>query len=111
MNIIKTITVTVIGTSVAALTMMAAFMTGEAYPHEWYPPNCCSGYDCAPIEMSDVQLTPEGFVIPGNPEVVPYSSPKVKRTPPEGANLYHLCTRAGKRDGEVLCLYIPNWGS
>lgn len=102
-----------VGATIAAAAVVLAMVAGvgPARAHEWYPPNCCSGFDCAPIEMDDVQLTPEGFVIPGNPEVVPYSSPKVKRTPPEGGNRYHLCTRAGKRDGEVICLYIPNWGS
>lgn len=111
MNIIKTITVSVIATTILALFMMAAFYTKAAQAHDWYPPNCCSGTDCAPIPMDDVRITPDGFVIPGNPEVVPYSSPKIRQTPPEGGQKYHLCSRGGKRDGEVLCLYIPNWGT
>lgn len=95
----------------AGIIIAVWLMVGQSWAHDWYPPNCCSGMDCAPIPMDDVRLTPEGFVIPGNPEVVPYSSPKIRQTPPEGGNQYHLCSRAGKRDGEVLCLYIPNWGS
>lgn len=98
-----------LGASLAVVGWLV--LAAPAAAHDWYPPNCCSGHDCAPIAMDEVRLTPEGFVIPGNPETVPYSSPKIRQTPPEGGNRYHLCTRAGRRDGEVLCLYIPNWGS
>lgn len=93
-----------------ALAALAASFQ-PAHAHEWFPPQCCSGHDCKVIPQSDVQATKHGFVIPGNPEVVPYSSPKIRHTPPEGEGAFALCTRGGKPDGEVICLYVPTWGS
>ncbi|MCV0395447.1 MAG: hypothetical protein K5872_22125 [Rhizobiaceae bacterium] len=102
-----------VGAFLAASVVVGAMALGvtEARPHEWYPPNCCSGFDCRPIEMESVRITPEGFVIPGNPEVVPYTSKKIRQTPPEGQGRYHVCTRGGKSEGAIICLYIPNWGT
>jgi hypothetical protein len=86
-------------------------LAGKADAHEWFPPSCCSGHDCKVIKPDDVKTTKRGFEIPGNPEVVPYSSPKIRHTPPEGEGNYALCTKGGKPDGEVICLYIPTWGT
>lgn len=30
--------------------------------HEWYPVECCSGHDCAPIPAEQVRLTPQGWI-------------------------------------------------
>lgn len=94
-------------------TSAAAYVayTSEAWPHDWFPPDCCSGFDCREIAPEQVQTTKQGFLLPGNPEIVPYSSPKIRQTPPEGDGAYGLCTKGGKPDGDVLCLYIPTWGS
>jgi hypothetical protein len=83
----------------------------KAEAHDWFPANCCSGFDCRVIKQSDVQTTVRGFVLPGNSEVVPYSSPKIKQTPPEGDGDYAACTKGGKPDGAIICLYIPTWGT
>lgn len=83
----------------------------EARAHDWFPPNCCSGFDCKVIPQSAVKASKGGFVLPGNPEVVPYNSPKIRQTPPEGEGNFALCTRGGAPDGEVICLYIPTWDS
>lgn len=79
--------------------------------HDWYPPHCCSGHDCRAIEAADVTMTPAGFLIKENGETVPYSSDKIRRTPPEGGGLYHRCSVGGTPQGATICLYIPNWGT
>jgi len=99
-------------TRLLALTgTVLLLMTQAGAAHDWFPANCCSGHDCKVIEQSQVQTTAQGFQIPGNPEIVPYSSPKIKQTPPEGDGNFALCTEDGKPDGAVICLYIPTWGS
>lgn len=103
-----------VGLAIAAVSVIITIMAAgivEAWPHDWFPPSCCSGFDCKVIPQSDVRVTAHGFVIPGNPEVVPYNSPKIRQTPPEGDGDFGICTRGGKPDGEVICLYIPTWGS
>lgn len=84
---------------------------GGARGHDWYPPRCCSGFDCRPIEMEDVELRPEGFFIPESGETIPYADPRIRRTPPEGGPLYHRCSRGGVPEGQTICLYIPNWAT
>ena len=100
--------------ALAYLAIVAFVMLGGcdgARAHDWFPADCCSGFDCKVIPQSQVQASKGGFVIPGNPEVVPYSSPKIRQTPPEGANNFAVCTTGGAPDGAVICLYIPTWGS
>lgn len=98
-----------LGTIVVGIYML--FGTGAVWAHDWFPPNCCSGADCRVITPDHVKLSKQGFVIPGNPEVVPYSSPKIKRTPPEGEGNFAICTKGGAVDGAVICLYIPDWNT
>jgi hypothetical protein len=94
----------------AALAVYLWFLW-PAGAHDWFPANCCSGFDCKVIAADQVQTTRQGFAIPGNPEIVPYSSSKIRQTPPEGEGNYALCTTGGRPDGAVICLYIPTWGS
>jgi len=111
MNIIKTITVTVIGTSVAALTMMAAFMTGEAYPHDapagWsYPLMCCSNQDCKPTLSGEVRETREGYTLTTTGEFVPHGDRRIKFLSQDGE--IHICQQGGDFDaGRILCILVP----
>ncbi len=86
-------------------------LVDHARAHSWFPASCCNGGDCRVITADQVQTTKQGFVFPGNPEVVPYSSPKIRQTPPEGDNAYAICTRGGVLEAPIICLYIPTWGS
>jgi hypothetical protein len=80
-----------------------------ARAHDWYPPDCCSGRDCRAIRMDDVELQPGGFYVRESRELIPYSDTRIRKTPPEGRNLYHRCSQGGEPEGETLCIYIPNW--
>lgn len=101
----------IMGLAAAVFVAACLLLARPAYAHDWFPSNCCSGFDCRVIKPTDVHTTSRGFLIPGNPEIVPYSSSKIKQTPPEGEGNYALCTKGGKADGAVICLYIPTWGS
>lgn len=79
--------------------------------HDWYPYNCCSGFDCRPISVDDVEPREDGFFIEESGELIAYDDSRVKKTPPEGEGKYHRCSRGGTPEGETICLYIPNWGS
>ena len=98
---------------ISGIMLALASCTGNpAYAHDWYDPICCNNQDCKPIAAKDIQLTDYGFVIaprPGLPKgaVIPYNSPKVRRTPREHSTdaPYHICTPF---KGQVQCLYIPH---
>lgn len=95
----------------SVLAFFAVTAPEPAKAHDWFPYSCCSGFDCRIIPADHVKTTAKGFLIPGNPEIVPYNSPKIRQTPPEGEGAFALCTKGGTVDGEVICLYIPTWGS
>lgn len=94
--------------AVAAALLCAA---GGAQAHDWYPPNCCSGHDCRPMASDGVTLSAGGLVIKESGETIPYDSPLVKRTPPEGGGLYHRCSVGGAPQGATICIYVPDWGT
>lgn len=97
--------------AVLLLIVLALAAVGPARAHDWYPPNCCSGHDCRPIDADGVLLTPGGFFVKESGELIPYDSPKIIKTPPEGGGQFHRCSRGGTADGATICLYIPNWGT
>lgn len=33
----------------------------KAHSHDWYPVECCSANDCAPLPDGEVKLTPQGW--------------------------------------------------
>ena len=77
--------------------------------HDWYPPRCCSGADCRPIRMDDVELRPNGFFVKESGELIPYTDVRIRKTPPEGGAHYHRCSVGGTPMGTTMCIYIPNW--
>lgn len=95
----------------ALICLFVIVATYSVQAHSWYPPRCCSGHDCRPIHPDDVTLTKEGYLIRENGQIIPYDSPKVMRTPPEGGGRYHRCSVGGTPGGSTICLFIPYWGS
>jgi len=47
------------------LLLLLCLLAGPAVAHSWYPKDCCSGTDCAPMASSRVSVTPAGYVIDG----------------------------------------------
>lgn len=72
-----------------------------AAAHEWYPPSCCSGGDCAPLADERVSTTSTGYVVDGKFHV-PHSQ---VRKSMDGR--YHGCF---PRPTELRCLFAPPRG-
>lgn len=94
----------------SALLLALLTLATPAQAHEWFSWQCCSGLDCREIPAEAVTPTKGGYRIAGNPELVPYTSPKVKQSPAVAGGAYGLCTRGGRPDGAVICLYVPDMG-
>ena len=76
----------------------------SASAHSWYPQECCSDRDCAPLAESQTPKPLDGgdwLLTTG--EVVPRA--KVKWSPD---GLYHLCRHTA---GHIYCLFVPPQGS
>lgn len=79
-----------------------------AQPNGWtYPFACCSGYDCREVSKKAISERPEGYVILGTGEVLPYTDTRVKNSP-DGE--FHWCSVAGANNGRTICLFVPPRG-
>ena len=79
-----------------------------AKPNGWsYPFSCCSGYDCREVPQSSIGERPEGYVIEGTGEVLPYQDTRLKDSP-DGE--YHWCSVAGANNSRTICLFVPPKG-
>lgn len=67
--------------------------------HSWYPPECCNGVDCAPLEDSRVEVTPDGYRIDGNILVL-YKDARVSAD-----EHYHTCW--SDRSTKPRCFFAP----
>lgn len=89
------------------LSALLALLPSIATAHDWYPWECCSDNDCAPIDASTVRETRAGYFIEQNGETLSYSDKRV-RVSPDGQT--HLCTVGGMTKGKTLCLFRPPMG-
>lgn len=96
----------------AALLSLVALKSPVA-AHEWYPMECCSGLDCAPVEKV------ERISVPGDPTALPvlyvttkHGSVVIPSTFPyreSKDNRMHACMRPGP-DGvtmRLICVFAP----
>lgn len=92
------------------LILIMLFMTRDARAHDWYPYECCSGYDCGPIALDKPPLEENGgFTLQdGSGRHVAYKELKMS---PDGQ--WHLCEQKWQtelKDRKILCLYAPIGG-
>lgn len=103
------LTVTVVGIVVFYGIVFAAFVLflliyepNRAAAHEWYPPLCCSGGDCSPLDPKRViELTAGGFLI-DNRFYVPQ-----KDVGPSLDGRYHACF---PKPDDMRCFFAPGRG-
>lgn len=73
--------------------------------HEWYPLECCSERDCAPIPPP--KEASGGWVLPDGRRVL------YKDAKPSPDGRFHLCEsqwQTEKKDRTVLCFFAPIGG-
>ena len=88
-----------------------------AVAHDWYPIECCSGMDCAPVEKVEIMpLQSAGIMgsttLPGTmmittkhgSVIVPANFPRRESKD----NRMHACIRAsGSGNLRLICLFLP----
>jgi hypothetical protein len=71
--------------------------------HSWYPSECCSDRDCAPVLANTIREAPEGFYVLPQGDFVERGKEKYS---PDGE--YHVCRYPS---GGLICLFVPAKGS
>lgn len=82
-------------------------LSTSAQAHSWYPWECCSGNDCAPVPREQVNEVTGGWKLPDG-RFIPY---RQARMSPDG--LFHLCEQKWPKtiaDRKILCFYAPVGG-
>lgn len=94
------------------LLLLLAAGANTAAAHDWYPVECCSDQDCAPVDgEADVSASSEGWVIHATGEVIAYDDRRIRTTPADVGASYHRCSMGGKPQGRTICLFVPGMGS
>ena len=79
-----------------------------ASAHSWYPWECCSEKDCAPITMSETPLEKDGGFYLTDGRHISY-----KEVKPSPDGQWHLCEQkwpANPAARKILCVYAPPGG-
>jgi hypothetical protein len=94
----------------AGLPVLVLLASGTAaHSHGWYPWECCSDNDCAPISLNETPKERDGgfYLIDGR-----HISYREVKPSPDGQ--WHLCEQkwpAKVSDRKILCVYAPFGGS
>jgi hypothetical protein len=97
----------------AGLSLVAT----AAVAHDWYPIECCSGMDCAPVEKVEIMPVQSAGImgsttLPGTmmittkhgSVIVPANFPRRESKD----NRMHACIRAsGSGNLRLICLFLP----
>ena len=79
----------------------------QAFSHDWYPKECCSGLDCAPSPRSEFEPVKNGWRVLRTGEVIPYDQIRRSR---DGE--FHRClTEFWEPESATRCLFVPDLGS
>jgi hypothetical protein len=82
----------------------ALILATPAAAHDWYPWDCCSGLDCAPVERAELLPNAELLVTSKHgTAVVPASFPRRESKD----NRMHVCMRKGSNGMAPICLFLP----
>jgi len=95
-------------------SMLTLAAIAPAFAHEWYPMECCSGMDCAPVEKT------ERVPIPNDPTALPmllvttkHGTVMIPRNFPfreSKDNRMHVCMRPTGVPADpmrLLCVFVP----
>ena len=75
-----------------------------AYAHSWYPWECCSGMDCAPVEKFSMTPNNEWMLTSKHGTVIIPAQMKRRESKD---NRFHVCMRKAEGITMPLCVFVP----
>jgi hypothetical protein len=87
------------------LLVLSMVVATPAAAHEWYPRECCSGLDCAPVQRVEL-MDNAAFLVTSThgTTVVPATFPKRESRD----NRMHVCMRPGEAGRmKPICVFLP----
>lgn len=90
-------------TLMVLLTLSAVFAPAAA--HDWYPWECCSGLDCAPVDAAEVM--PGAALKVRTRHGVALIAPDFERRQSQDGRM-HACMRPAENGVSIpICLFVP----
>lgn len=71
--------------------------------HDWYPWECCSGFDCAPVEQSQIKGIEMVVKSRNGIVTVPASFPRRESKD----SRMHVCMRREDGQMKLICIFMP----
>lgn len=78
-------------------------LSSPLWAHEWYPPDCCSGHDCAPMPDSRVTRNPQGDYVVDKKYT--FTRTEVRKSL---SGRYHGCYPQGDKGEAPRCFFAPS---
>lgn len=87
------------------LLLLPLLLVTPANAHDWYPIECCSGYDCAPVEQAKLHDGSELVVTSKHGTgIVPAAMPRRESKD----HRMHVCMRPSTNGQmRVICVFLP----
>lgn len=85
--------------------LLALIMPAPAGAHDWYPIECCSGFDCAPVDQAELR---EGDTLVVTSKHGTGIVPAAMTRRESKDHRMHVCMRQSW-DGQmrVICVFLP----
>jgi len=85
--------------------LLALMIPAPASAHDWYPIECCSGYDCAPVEQAEFRGG-DTLIVTSKHGTGTVPAAMTRRESKD--HRMHVCMRK-TWDGEmrVICVFLP----
>ena len=94
------------GAIVLTAMALSGAATLPAHAHSWYPRECCSGDDCAPVDRIERLSGPESWLITSRHGKAILRETIPRRESPDGRA--HVCMRADEFGAVwVVCYFTP----
>jgi len=98
---------------IVLMACLAFALASAAYAHSWYDPDCCSGFDCSPVEKVEMVAGARFYgaqsLAPALPVMVVTTKhgtvavPHGFKTRQSKDGAMHACIVGGN----LICLYLP----
>jgi len=93
------------------ITAALQFWISPARSHDWYPMECCYGYDCAEVERATYDRSPDtGTDLPLLTVTTKHGTALVPANFPRRESLdgkMHACMRPDRGSMRLICLFVP----
>jgi hypothetical protein len=96
------------------LLLVLMLVTSPAAAHDWYPPECCGGQDCAPVDKAEIiedRISNDKIIVGGLMVTTKHGSvlvpPNFRRRESKDHRMHACMTPLGEGKMYLYCIFMP----